>query len=101
MPFDYQTKYISFNNTGNPTPPTPFTENLTTSSFVQVWQPLAQLSSATNTFDFVLMTPPNSLGQKLKDNEGTTYTYFNTQALTLSAPGGAKLLRSNLQVEYR
>ena len=101
MPVDYQTKYITFNNQGTPAPPTPFTEDLTVSSFVSGWMPLGPLSTSKNLFDFILMTPPNSLAQKLADDEGGDHAYFNTQALILSAPAGAKLLRGNLQVEYR
>ena len=97
-PAGYETKYISFNNQGTPAPPTPFTENLTQSSFILGWDPLG---AGTNFFEFVLMTPPNSLGQNLNDDEGTSHAYFNTQALILSAPNGTKLLRGNLQVEYR
>ena len=97
-PAGYETKYISFNNQGTPAPPTPFTENLTQPSFVLNWDPLG---AGTNFFHFVLMTRPNSLGQKLSDNEGTSHAYFNTQALVLSSPNGTKLLRGNLQVEYR
>lgn len=100
LPVDYRTKYISYNNQGNPNPPTPFTENLTTSSFVDGWMPLGLLSPFQQ-FDFILMTPPNSIGLKLDDDEGIEHAYFNTQALIFNAPAGTQLLRGNLQVEYR
>jgi hypothetical protein len=99
LPVDYRTKYISDHNPGNPTPPTPFTENLTTSSFVTLWMPLGALSPSQ--FEFILMTPPNSLGLKLDDDEGSEHAYFNTQALIFDTPAGAQILRGNLQVEYR
>jgi hypothetical protein len=100
LPVDYRTKYISYNNQGNPNPPTPFTENLTSSSFVGQWTPLGSLSPFQE-FEFILMTPPNSLGLKLDDDEGSEHAYFNTQALIFNAPAGTQLLRGNLQVEYR
>ncbi len=93
LPADYDTKYIRFTNIGGV--PTPWPQALTSGDFVQQYQPLAQ-ATVPQRFDFVLFSEP--------DNECVPgpceHWYFNTQVV-IKDDLGNKLLRSNLQPEYR
>lgn len=92
LPFDYRTKYIGFNSQA----PTPWSEVVSQLNHFKTFTPVG--NATLQSLNFVLVT-------RIDDEcAGGTCSneYFNTQALLqLNDSGGADLLWSNMQAEYR
>jgi hypothetical protein len=87
FPADYATKYISFANSGSPTP---WTQALGFGN--RVTYHLPGHGSHNLSLDFLQAGP-------VVDDEGTVHSYFNTQGVIVETAGA--VLRGNMQAEYR